>query len=231
MSSTTITPALQKALIGCAGAAVAVAILKFLYPAQKRIQWAENVRTTISDHLFHEDESHQSVGAHEPPLTPVASGPKASVEKLTHKNGYNAKLIEERKKVYEAIKDLPRLPELDYVPTAKYVEMSKEDVLHPLIETASVILVPGAYFGDEGKGKTVDAIARHPSVKVVARVNSGENAGHTVFSDDGHKYAFHLCPSGLLTPGKVNVIGPECVMDPVSFMEREVKQLIDTGVA
>jgi hypothetical protein len=55
MSSTTITPALQKALIGCAGAAVAVAILKFLYPAQKRIQWAENVRTTISDHLFHED--------------------------------------------------------------------------------------------------------------------------------------------------------------------------------
>jgi hypothetical protein len=81
----------------------------------------------------------------------VASGPKASVEKLTHKNGYNAKLIEERKKVYEAIKDLPRLPELDYVPTAKYVEMSKEDVLHPLIETASVILVPGAYFGDEGK--------------------------------------------------------------------------------
>ena len=66
---------------------------------------------------------------------------------------------------------------------------------------------------------------------MVARVNSGENAGHTVFSDDGHKYAFHLCPSGLLTPGKVNVIGPECVMDHVSFMEREVKQLIDTGVA
>ena len=169
MSTTTITPALQKALIGCAGAAVAVAILKFLYPAQTRIQWAEKVRNTISDHLFHEDESHQSVGAHEPPLTPVASGPKASVEKLTHKSGYNAKLIEERKKVYEAIKDLPRLPELDYVPTAKYVEMSKEDVLHPLIEAASVILVPGAYFGDEGKGKTVDAIARHPSVKERSR--------------------------------------------------------------
>jgi adenylosuccinate synthase len=47
----------------------------------------------------------------------------------------------------------------------------------------------------------------------------------------GHKYDFHLCPSGLLTPGKVNVIGPECVMDPVSFMEREISQLQATGVA
>jgi adenylosuccinate synthase len=37
-------------------------------------------------------------------------------------------------------------------------------VLHPLIEESSVVLVPGAYFGDEGKGKTVDAIARHPAV-------------------------------------------------------------------
>ena len=40
------------------------------------------------------------------------------------------------------------------------------EVLHPLIERSSCILVPGAYFGDEGKGKTVDAIARHPAVKV-----------------------------------------------------------------
>ena len=76
----------------------------------------------------------------------------------------------------------------------------------------------------------MDAIARHPGVKVVARVNSGENAGHTVIGENGVKYDFHLCPSGLLTPGKVNVIGPECVMDPVSFMEREISQLIDTWV-
>ena len=91
--------------------------------------------------------------------------------------------------------------------------------------------MPGAYFGDEAKGKTVDAIARHPAVQVVARVNSGENAGHTVIGENGVKYDFHLCPSGLLTPGKVNVVGPECVMDPVSFMQREVQQLIDTGVS
>ena len=46
----------------------------------------------------------------------------------------------------------------------------------------------------------------------MARVNSGENAGHTVFGENGVKYDFHLCPSGLLTPGKVNVVGPECAM-------------------
>jgi len=77
----------------------------------------------------------------------------------------------------------------------------------------------------------VDAIARHPGVQAVARVNSGENAGHTVIGENGVKYDFHLCPSGLLSPGKVNMVGPECVMDPVSFMQREIRQLIDTKIA
>jgi adenylosuccinate synthase len=64
----------------------------------------------------------------------------------------------------------------------------------------------------------------------VARVNSGENAGHTVIGANKVKYDFHLCPSGILTEGKVNCIGPECVMDPVSFMQREISQLVDTNV-
>ena len=97
------------------------------------------------------------------------------------------KLVEERKKMYEIIKDIPRLEELDYKPTGVYHEAGEEDVLWPLIDKSSCLLVPGAYFGDEGKGKTVDAIARHPDVKVVARVNSGENAGHTVIGENGVK--------------------------------------------
>jgi len=145
--------------------------------------------------------------------------------------GYNVQLIEERRATFAQVKDLERVPELDYVPTGRWIESTEAEVLHPLIDDSACILVPGAYFGDEGKGKTVDAIARHPAVKVVARVNSGENAGHTVIGPTGVKYDFHLCPSGLLTPGKVNVIGPECVMDPVSFMEREVSQLIQTDVS
>ena len=159
--------------------------------------------------------------------TPVPSG----VAKLHADTGYNKELVAERQAAYKLIQGLPRLPELDYAPTRRYVEASEAEVLHPLIEASSCILVPGAYFGDEGKGKTVDAIARHPAVKVVARVNSGENAGHTVIGPTGVKYDFHLCPSGLLTPGKVNVVGPECVMDPVSFMEREISQLVKTDVA
>ena len=92
-----------------------------------------------------------------------------------------------------------------------------------------ILVVAGAFFGDEGKGKTIAAIARHPEVGLIARVNSGENAGHTVVDLDGTEYVFHLAPSGLLVPGKINVIGPNCVMDPVSFMENEIRQLIDHG--
>jgi adenylosuccinate synthase len=43
--------------------------------------------------------------------------------------------------------------------------VQEEQVLWPMIEKSACILVPGAYFGDEGKGKTVDAIARHPKVR------------------------------------------------------------------
>lgn len=158
-------------------------------------------------------------------------GKRAASTKLLQSDvGINVQLVEDRAAVYERLKGQPRIAELDYRPTRKYTESTKEGVLHPLIERSNVILVPGAYFGDEGKGKTVDAIARHPAVKVVARVNSGENAGHTVIGPTGIEYDFHLCPSGLLTPGKVNVVGPECVMDPVSFMLREVSQLVKSKV-
>jgi len=226
-----MSPALQRALVAGAGAVVAIVFYKH-WSSSGRKGWVNRVRAHLRDErLFHEDEHHQNASEHAPPLTPVVRGDKADVSKMLSRDGYNVTLCEERQKIYESIKAVPRIHELDYVPSAKYVESSKEDVLHPLIDHASVVLVPGAYFGDEGKGKTVDAIARHPAVKVVARVNSGENAGHTVISDTGIKYDFHLCPSGLLTPGKVNVVGPECVMDPVSFMQREVKQLLDTGVS
>eukprot|EP00617_Octactis_speculum_P025945 CAMPEP_0185744506 /NCGR_PEP_ID=MMETSP1174-20130828/2644_1 /TAXON_ID=35687 /ORGANISM="Dictyocha speculum, Strain CCMP1381" /LENGTH=658 /DNA_ID=CAMNT_0028417963 /DNA_START=14 /DNA_END=1990 /DNA_ORIENTATION=+ len=153
-----------------------------------------------------------------------------SIQSLKYNEPANTALLTHRLACFNRVKGTPRLPELDYVPTAKYCESSKEEILYTLIDKNQCIMVPGAYFGDEGKGKTVDAIARHPDVKVVARVNSGENAGHTVIGENGVKYAFHLCPSGLLTPGKINVIGPECVMDPVSFMKREIGQLIETGV-
>eukprot|EP01059_Diplonema_ambulator_P030689 TRINITY_DN5350_c0_g1_i1.p1 TRINITY_DN5350_c0_g1~~TRINITY_DN5350_c0_g1_i1.p1 ORF type:complete len:638 (+),score=294.17 TRINITY_DN5350_c0_g1_i1:67-1914(+) len=140
------------------------------------------------------------------------------------------KLYESRLKAYEEMKNVAKIPELNYTPTARYTEASKEEVLYPIIEKSDVLMVAGAFFGDEGKGKTVDAIATHPKVGVVVRVNSGENAGHTVFDSAGKKYVFHLAPSGLLIPGKINLVGPECVMDPISFFREEVSQLVENKV-
>ncbi|MCK4589493.1 MAG: adenylosuccinate synthetase [Nanoarchaeota archaeon] len=132
-------------------------------------------------------------------------------------------------KIFEGLKNLPRIPELDFEPTVRFIVGTEKEILYPLIEENDAIGVGGAVFGDEGKGKTVDAIAYHPKIKAVMRDNSGENAGHTVFKIE--KYIFHLMPSGILIPGKVNLIGPECVMDPVSFMEKEVGQLVKNGIS
>ena len=203
-------------VVACAGfAACNAAVLT--------AQCEESIPTMLANISAKLDALESSLGH------PAGAEPKGSA-KLASNTGYNKELIAARKAVYVALQSVPRIPELDYVPTQKYTEATKEEVLYPIINEYNCISVPGAYFGDEGKGKTVDAIARHPDVKIVARVNSGENAGHTVIGPTGHKYGFHLCPSGLLTPGKVNVVGPECVMDPVSFMEREISQLVDTNV-
>lgn len=154
----------------------------------------------------------------------------SQVNKLSASTEDNQKLIQKRQEVWNAIKDLKPIDELGYKPTTRYIESTKASVLHPFIEDNQVLIVAGSFFGDEGKGKTVDAIADHHLVKIVARVNSGENAGHTVVTEAGLKYHFHLCPSGVLTPGKTNCVGPECVMDPVSFMQKEISQLINNSV-
>ncbi len=130
--------------------------------------------------------------------------------------------------VFEGIKDIPRIKELDYETGLEFIVSSQEDVLDKLIKENDVIVVGGAFFGDEGKGKTVAANANHPLIELIFRANSGPNAGHT-FYFNGQKYVVHLLPSGILT-AKPNLIGPNCVMDPVSFMEDEIKKLIDNNI-
>ncbi|CUG93314.1 adenylosuccinate synthetase, putative [Bodo saltans] len=148
-----------------------------------------------------------------------------------NKSGYTFETNEKQRIMYETLKDLERIPELDQPTTVKtYEEAPLQDVLYPLVDKHQVIMVAGAFFGDEGKGKSVDAIARHPLCNCIARVNSGENAGHTVFDANGTKFVFHLAPSALLLEGKRNFVGPECVMDPISFMEKEVGQLVKAGI-
>ena len=88
------------------------------------------------------------------------------------------------------------------------------------------IVIVGAQWGDEGKGKVVDLLA--PRVQVVARYNGGHNAGHTVIAG-GRKFVLHLVPSGILHPGILCVIGNGVVVDPVA-LEGEVAELRAAGV-
>jgi adenylosuccinate synthase len=73
------------------------------------------------------------------------------------------------------------------------------------------IVLVGAQWGDEGKGKATDLLGSR--VDYVVRYQGGNNAGHTVVLD-GETYALHLIPSGVLTPGCVPVVGNGVVVDP-----------------
>ncbi|HEX7299423.1 MAG TPA: adenylosuccinate synthetase, partial [Solirubrobacteraceae bacterium] len=73
------------------------------------------------------------------------------------------------------------------------------------------IVIVGVQWGDEGKGKIVDLLAERADM--VVRFQGGNNAGHTIVRD-GHKWAFHLIPSGILHRGKACVIGNGVVIDP-----------------
>jgi len=88
------------------------------------------------------------------------------------------------------------------------------------------IVIAGAQWGDEGKGKIVDLLSAR--VQVVARYNGGHNAGHTVIVN-GQRFVLHLIPSGILHSGILCVIGNGVVVDPVAF-EKEIADLGKLGV-
>jgi adenylosuccinate synthase len=88
------------------------------------------------------------------------------------------------------------------------------------------LVLIGAQWGDEGKGKATDLLGG--SVDYVVRYQGGNNAGHTVVAN-GQKYALHLLPSGILTPGCTPVIGNGVVVDP-KVLFAELDGLSERGV-
>jgi adenylosuccinate synthase len=88
------------------------------------------------------------------------------------------------------------------------------------------IVIVGAQWGDEGKGKIVDLLA--DKVQVVARYNGGHNAGHTV-KVDGKTFVLHLIPSGILHEGILCVMGNGMVVDPQAF-DAELAMLAEGGI-
>jgi adenylosuccinate synthase len=88
------------------------------------------------------------------------------------------------------------------------------------------IVLLGAQWGDEGKGKATDLLG--DKVKYVVRYQGGNNAGHTVVIGN-ERYALHLLPSGILTPSCIPVIGNGVVIDPAVLLE-EIRGLNERGV-
>ena len=88
------------------------------------------------------------------------------------------------------------------------------------------IVLLGAQWGDEGKGKATDLLGDR--VDYVVRYQGGNNAGHTVVIGD-QKYALHLLPSGILSPNVVPVIGNGVVIDP-GVLLTEIKGLNERGI-
>src|SRR5512136_1286464 len=79
----------------------------------------------------------------------------------------------------------------------------------------------GLQWGDEGKGKIVDALC--PAYDVIARFQGGPNAGHSL-EFNNVKHVLHLIPSGIFHPDKLNIIGNGVVFDPAVF-KSEIEKL------
>jgi adenylosuccinate synthase len=90
----------------------------------------------------------------------------------------------------------------------------------------TVTAVVGANWGDEGKGRMVDALAEDHDI--VVRFAGGGNAGHTVITPQG-KFVLHLLPSGSLRADKLNVLGPGVAVD-ATLLARELQQLAERGI-
>ncbi|MDR2150410.1 MAG: adenylosuccinate synthase [Spirochaetaceae bacterium] len=89
------------------------------------------------------------------------------------------------------------------------------------------IVVIGAQWGDEGKGKIVDYLANDS--QIIVRYAGGANAGHTIVCDQV-QYALHLVPSGVLHPDKTVILGSGMVIDPAALFE-ELSMLESRGIA
>ena len=91
---------------------------------------------------------------------------------------------------------------------------------------SKIIVVIGAQWGDEGKGKIVDLLAER--FDIVVRYQGGHNAGHSVQVGD-RSFVLHLLPSGIVHPGKICVLGNGMVIDPKAFFE-EADRLEAQGI-
>ena len=89
------------------------------------------------------------------------------------------------------------------------------------------VVVIGGQWGDEGKGRVVDLLARKAAI--VVRYSAGNNAGHTIVNSHG-EFALHLVPAGIFYPEKTSIIGNGVAVDPAVLIE-EITKLETRGVS
>jgi adenylosuccinate synthase len=89
-----------------------------------------------------------------------------------------------------------------------------------------IVVVVGGQWGDEGKGRIVDLLAR--KARVVARYSAGNNAGHTIINEKG-EFKLHLVPAGIFYPEKTCLIGNGVAIDPEVLLQ-EIDQLEARGI-
>lgn len=90
----------------------------------------------------------------------------------------------------------------------------------------STVVLIGTQWGDEGKGRFVDFLAKE--AQAVVRYQGGDNAGHTV-ETGGKQYKLHLIPSGIFYPGNLNIIGSGVVINPAA-LKKELDMLVKAGI-
>ncbi|OVA07007.1 Adenylosuccinate synthetase [Macleaya cordata] len=103
-----------------------------------------------------------------------------------------------------------------------------KDGLDRVSSLSQVSGVLGCQWGDEGKGKLVDILAGH--FDIVARCQGGANAGHTIYNDEGKKFALHLVPSGILNEETLCIIGNGVVVN-LPGLFKEIDNLESNGVS
>ncbi|XP_074584275.1 adenylosuccinate synthetase, chloroplastic-like [Curcuma longa] len=106
--------------------------------------------------------------------------------------------------------------------------VDRGDAMDRVASLSQVAAVLGTQWGDEGKGKLVDILAK--SFDVVARCQGGANAGHTIYNAEGKKFALHLVPSGILNEETLCVIGNGAVVH-LPGLFKEIEGLESNGVS
>ncbi|XP_016465297.2 adenylosuccinate synthetase, chloroplastic isoform X2 [Nicotiana tabacum] len=160
------------------------------------------------------------------PITSTAATHRSGV--LGFSGTYNCRLLQVHQRKRTSYSSFVVCSAKPVAPPSAAVVESKESELSRIESLSQVSGVLGCQWGDEGKGKLVDILAKH--FDIVARCQGGANAGHTIYNSEGKKFALHLVPSGILNEETLCVIGNGVVVH-LPGLFKEIDGLESNGVS